>query len=428
MRRPTKAWTDKLANRRGTPEIDLTLPGFAILTGRPSDRVRLASRTTDPAIFTRRTHLVRWLFEHHLEALIIALIERRTTFRLVEAAQARGLAALKALADDKAAPLLIDCITAWYEGYRKAKREEVRDHLFVFYRWCLAALRREPTVLALTSEHAMQFLAELGRQDNKKSKPALAGSTINRYRASLSLFATWAVNAKRLPDNPITRRKVPPMPESRPRMPVLRPSEVRVYLDAIFAARVRRTTAVDAHRRALVLALCVTTGADVGEVLAMKPSDITWSFTDLEPTAATIIFRRGKTNTRERAVPLAESRTLAALCLQLPAKAGARIFADLDRNALWAVHVQGIAACGHDDVSIKDLRHIAAQMWRRAGADLQQVCELLGHTSLDQTMIYAAFGPDSDLDTPVIRQLAVLLSAPSHSPETSDAPSPATDP
>lgn len=374
--------------------------------------MRLASKTKDAAIYTRRVALVRWLYDHHHEHVVAGLLDKRLTWRVVEHAQTKGSTALRDLGKHAASPALESTVADFFDQYRRKKREEVRDQLYVFARWIRAQEKREPVLADFTAAAAVKFLGSLTRQDKKKSAGALAGSTLNRYRAALSMFGAWCRRAGLLDANPITEDDVPAFAEANDRMPVLRPEEVRVYLATVFdPPRIKRVDAATLPRRALVLALCLTTGADVGEVLALRPSDITWQGTPAKgrpPTGATILFKRTKTTTRERMVPLAEPTTLAQLWDALPARGNAPLFATLTRHHLWCVHEVAAAACGHPDLSIKDLRHIAGQMWRRARADLMQVKEWYGHASLMQTQRYAVFGPDEAFDSPVVRSLGAL--------------------
>ncbi len=409
MRKPTKAWSDKLASRRGTPIIGVTLSGFAQITGRPTDRVRIASKTRDPAIFERRKQLLHWLAEHQHEQIIVALIDRRTTWRVIELAQAKGVSALRKLVQQNATPPLSAAVADYLEGYRRKGWNDTRAHLYAFDRWARVTLKREPVVADLTTTNVLTFLQKAQRRDNKASKEGvLMPSTLNRYRTSLSGFAAWCISHGYLQEHPIGNRRVKAFAESKPRMPVLRPADVRDYLTAVFAVEIRHAEAWDVRRRALALALCITTGADIGEVMRLRPSDIAWGV-----NAARIVFKRSKTSTRERIVPLANPVVLSELLKQMPLaqaeNGNGPILTEYELYHFWPVHRKARAAIGHPELSIKDLRHVSAQMWRRAGADLQQVCEWLGHSSLEQTRIYAAFGPDEEMDTPVVRKLHALL-------------------
>lgn len=403
MRRPTKGWTDKVRTRRGTPEIDVTLPGFGAMTGRDSDRVRLASRTRNPEIFYRRRGLVSWLFEQHHERVIVALLDKRTTWPIVERAQAKGPAALRALTSTVGTPLLEKQVAAYIATYRRKGKGTVEKQLKVFVAWCQKALGgRAPTLGDIDTSRVMTFLSSIGRQDNKRSLTALSTATLNRYRAALSGFFVWAVTHGRMPEHPIAGGKIKRFTEHNERMPVMLPADVRQYLNLVYSTSLRRVPPEHMDLRALVLALCITTGADVSEITALKRAHL-----QVMGTGAWLVLKRRKTTTGERMVPLAHPHLVKHLTRVLDEQRAA--FSKVSVHHLWPLHRHVRAAIGQDALSIKDLRHISAQMWRRAGADLQQVCDWLGHASLEYTRIYAAFGPDEEMDTPVTRKLGALL-------------------
>jgi len=59
-------------------------------------------------------------------------------------------------------------------------------------------------------------------------------------------------------------------------------------------------------------------------------------------------------------------------------------------------------ACGNaglTDLTMSDLRHVAATSLIKAGASLMEVKELLGHKSIETTMIYAHLMPESARST-----------------------------
>lgn len=412
MRTRKADWFTTLEKRAGTPEIGLTLHGFASVTGRKSDRVRLASRTRDPVIYERRVQLVRWLHEHHHDLLIVALIERRVMWRTVERAQVEGAHALRRLTQAYGTPELCDASREYIEHYRRVNVDNLRQHLTAFSRWM--EQRQHATVADMTTVRVLEFLQQLTRGDNKKSKRGeVTNATRNRYRNSLSGFASWCIMRGWMHDHPIAHRRVPQFREASARMPVLQPDEVRRYLHAVTRTSHKRVSGDDHMVRALVLALCITTGADVGEVLALTTSHVQHVVTDTGTEHDRLVFKRSKTATHDRLVPLVHPEVRVWLHAHLARmkreKRTGALFPALALHHLWPVHRAARKHIGHDTLSIKDLRHIAAQMWRRAGADLQQVSEWLGHASIEQTEVYAAFGPDAAHDSPVVKALQALV-------------------
>jgi len=81
---------------------------------------------------------------------------------------------------------------------------------------------------------------------------------------------------------------------------------------------------------------------------------------------------------------------------------GDRMFGMFSRSTLDRVHQEVRALIGRPELRLKDFRHIAAISWRRAGADLEQIREWLGHSTINQTVVYASFKADDDFDAPIV--------------------------
>jgi integrase len=144
----------------------------------------------------------------------------------------------------------------------------------------------------------------------------------------------------------------------------------------------------------------------------MRLGDV--QFTSSPDDVTRIAFRRTKTQTNERLVPLPDAWIVARLRLAVPAQAGASYqpFAKLSRDKCWFVHERARDAIGAPSLTIKDLRHVAAQLWRRSGADLETIREYLGHTSLSQTQIYAAFTDDGSTSLRIANRMREMLTTP----------------
>ena len=61
------------------------------------------------------------------------------------------------------------------------------------------------------------------------------------------------------------------------------------------------------------------------------------------------------------------------------------------------------------DLRLKDFRHVAAISWRRTGLDLMKIRDWLGHSTLNQTMIYAAYAADVSEDAEAAERAAARL-------------------
>jgi len=154
-----------------------------------------------------------------------------------------------------------------------------------------------------------------------------------------------------------------------------------------------RTTA--AGRRDYAMALCMTDlGLRVGEVAAL-------SFEDLDWRKATLRIAASKTH-RARVLPLPE-RVGAALVAYLrhgrPASTHRQLFlrhraplgepasTGMIRGAIRRAYVAG--GLDHSFTGTHILRHTAACTMHQHGVPLKQIADLLGHRSLDSTVVYA---------------------------------------
>ena len=81
----------------------------------------------------------------------------------------------------------------------------------------------------------------------------------------------------------------------------------------------------------------------------------------------------------------------------------------LSRRNIRSWHERARDDLKRPDLRLKDLRHIAAIYWRRAGVDLERIREWLGLTNMQQVQVYAAFGPDDTFDAPKVAKATELL-------------------
>ncbi|MBI5725595.1 MAG: tyrosine-type recombinase/integrase [Planctomycetes bacterium] len=154
-----------------------------------------------------------------------------------------------------------------------------------------------------------------------------------------------------------------------------------------------RATAIG--RRGYAMALCLADlGLRVSEVVALRLEDLDWR-------KASVHIARSK-NRRARVLPLPRrvGAALAAylrhdrpasthrhLFLRLRAPLGEPVGKDLIQGAIR----QAYAACGlsRSFAGTHVLRHAAACRMHQLGVPLKQIADLLGHRSLDSTVVYA---------------------------------------
>jgi site-specific recombinase XerD len=161
------------------------------------------------------------------------------------------------------------------------------------------------------------------------------------------------------------------------------------------------------HRDRAILWCLATLGLRPGEVAELRLEDIDWR-------QGTVHLRRLKAR-RDTVVPLPREagRTIVTyLRAQRPATDERRVFVQqlgprrgepISRYAVSAVVTRALRRAGID-VPVAGayvFRHTLASRMVRRGASLKQVADLLGHRSLDTTMIYA------QLDLAALRDVAL---------------------
>lgn len=184
-------------------------------------------------------------------------------------------------------------------------------------------------------------------------------------------------------ENPATsdRVKRPALPTPEPNG--LTPEQVNALISA---------PAADTPDGLLIRAALLTfvlTGIRRAELLALTAADLTLD--DGTPTYR-VRVKGGKIRRRELPMPAYQAirRYLEAAGTPLEAMADdARVFAISSTGLYEAIRRYG-RQIGIDDLAVHSLRHTAAKLRRRAGASLEDVQELLGHSSIATTARYLA--------------------------------------
>lgn len=213
----------------------------------------------------------------------------------------------------------------------------------------------------------------------------MSGSSINRYKSTLSACLTWFVRHpeyKRLGyKNPVRAESVSRFAEN--------PSKDR-FLTEDDQRRLLAVTRLSTQDRMYLLVLmALTTGMRKGELLGLR-----WSDVDLKTRTA----RLGQTkNGKPRFAPL--TQPVVEELMKFRDAPTARVFpcgnpdseAPLDPSKAWrnACLESGIGHC-----RFHDLRHTAASNLVRAGRSLFEVGVLLGHSSPSMTQRYSHLAVD----------------------------------
>ncbi|MHB1864293.1 MAG: tyrosine-type recombinase/integrase [Gemmatimonadaceae bacterium] len=406
--------TSPSRDRESIKKIQLTAPGiYPDLDSGKRDRFRVSSGTRDPKRFEALRLLLAELRDERRYDVLRALMERRIRLDDLAAAAKVGKAAvtelvagvggsrsrlLRPIVDEYVEELRTQGIRDWRKSAQILRRF-IDDH----------GGDRVATVGLLEKKTVQTWLMGLRTAaPNKPSTPA-ANATRNRYRAWISGLATFCLDPDRqyIEHHPIAYKRVKRADEteSNRRMPDATPAEYRAYFKAAAA-----------YREDLALALRVLwhTGADVGELLGRDLASMK-QFTGVlvrdvvfGPTVSKIRLRRTKVGTKEaeRWVPLppAVARALRQHIRRYRLGPTDPLFGMIartwnDARGQWSypeLRAAHNAACRAArkplaTFRVKDLRHMAAITWARAGLPIEEISKLLGHSTIQQTQKYAAY-------------------------------------
>ena len=228
-------------------------------------------------------------------------------------------------------------------------------------------------------------------QVESRKRERTKAATWNRYVASLTVFAVWLGIEI---DGTLTRaegQKLAPksLDESAYR---------RFRLTVREAVRTAKSDAGKrlAARNAAIITLLADAGLREGEVVHLRVSDLL-----LGERKGRVIITDAKGN-KDRSVPLSKDSVdvlkgwLAvrpSTALRSAQDLGDALFVGVRGDGLQERGIQKLVAelardaqIGH--VTPHQLRHTAAYRWMQAGANLNEVAELLGHSSIEVTRRY----------------------------------------
>lgn len=405
----------KFAGLKRPKPINLILPGLGRGVGRDRDRFRVSSGTYTPDVYEARIVMIRHFAEHGHFDVLHGILDGRFTMAELAASHRKGKEAVRALMSEHSGKLVAPLLRSYAKHYKKRDRTKTLRRVERFIeavgargesvpesaaakaaRDIRKSWRERMTTSELTAEHVNAFLADLKAMNRGKEMGDASGGTRNRYRGAISGFATWLVRNKHIETHPIAFKAVEKYEEDDHRMPDMSAAEYARYFERVYAERADL---------AIILKLLIHTGPDLGELLLTTVRD--YRLQD----APRVRYRRTKTRTPERFVPMP-----LALATELQGHVAAHgiqgtdlMFGMFVRVDVESQHERARSAIGRNDLRIKDLRHIAAIQWRRAGADLQTVQVRLGHATINQTTVYTAFSPDESEDSESAEAAAALL-------------------
>ena len=414
-------------------EIVMILPGSGLAEGTAEpDRFRCSSETRVAKLHAKHRDMIAALYQRGRSDVLRARLSGHFTTTQLYAAFGRGEQAINELmgatvpapatTGEAREPLRasIEEYLAFNTGRDDAEKPRERRLMLRYVEWVESqtALRGEAgyvaTVDDLTPEQVSRYLNGL-RSSRHRRGHACAATTKNRNRASLGGLATRLVQRGLLTKHFIKDGGLKPFIEAPSRLPDLTSEERAAYLADIEARTPEFLP---------VFHLLMNTGADLGEVLSRRVRDV--SFGD---RLARIDYRRTKTDTDPRQVPLHPdyARALRDHIAKSDLRLNDKLFGMFARCQISDSHERARTAIGRgtlremtmaakragkpapsadeiDVLRIKDLRHVSAITWARAGVRLERISDWLGHADIRMTRIYARFMPADEYDAPFIER------------------------
>ncbi len=231
----------------------------------------------------------------------------------------------------------------------------------------------------------------------RQAKP----TTINRHLSAIRAYCSWAKSAGLASYNPIEGIKsvaqqshAPKWLDKKEQAAIIREVERRVQGGKTEPAKRQ------AMRDYAILIVLLNTGLRVSELVNLEISDISMS-----DRKGDLRVRSGK-GTKERVIPLNDTarKALKTWLAGRPQSSSNKVFLT-QRGPATVRAIQSLLEDIGKDARVDNLtphvvRHSFAKNLINSGVTLEKVAMLLGHSSLDTTMIYTTPGM-SDLDRAV---------------------------
>lgn len=373
--------------------LDLRLKGLE-----PDGRLQLTSGVLNRSAYETRKNVIRqaWTMGGIWSDAVRGLKLKRFDVAEFMAAWVLGEPGIRSLLERKGAESLVTLVRDYLKQTKASDKKKMRQRLQRFS----AFLGKSPSVADLTPANVEAFLDALTdlRTANRKAPEKAKGSTANRYRSVIGGMCTWAVRAGRLQLHPIAGKKVEKRAEPHHRLPELSADEYREYMAKARAFR---------PDLAIIPLLLIHTAPDVGEVFTREARDVDFD-------TGRIRYQRTKTarfGVLPRYVPM-PSVVIAEVRAHLAEhdlKGSQTLFGMFERSEVEWLHKRCVEAIARPELTLKDMRHVAAIAWVKAGVHIRLVSRWLGHTSLNMTMRYTDYEPDAEAATAMAERAAETL-------------------
>jgi len=293
---------------------------------------------------------------------------RRRPFCTKETTEKQALRQLKDIEAGVRSGLALEEVAArWLEAGESRWAPQTRDTRARFVRGYIVPTLGPRPVDDVTTQELATWMDDL----------VLEPSTKRALRGMVGMIYRWAASRGLAYTDPVKDLRPPKVPRAIPRY--LTPDEYQDLLGA-----------TDGDVRNGVV-LSVRTGVRAGELLALRMRDVQGSSIVVSRGMDKVTGRVGPTKSRKaRRVPLhPEARAVLA-------RMGRRGRVLPLTYHQWRMRLtRALRRVGVDSGGPHLLRHTCASWWVQDGGSLMALQRLLGHATLDMTLVYAHLAPDS---------------------------------
>ena len=276
---------------------------------------------------------------------------------------------------------LLSVVESWLASFASANTQEAyRRDLEQFLRWLDETSGSWNVALLGRSDldEFARFLDDYREHGSKRTGKPYSEATKARKLAALSSFYEYALDEGRLLVSPMARVRRPKAPKESNRNSLSREQALDL---------VELVKDAPANRRALV-ALCLALGLRVSEALSLTAEELGYK----DGHRVVNVLGKGR---KTRAVPLSPlAYRLLEPALETARKDGGAIVrgddgAPVSRKlaARW-LHTFGRRMGLEFTLVPHSLRHTAATLAKKGGADVEQIRLMLGHSDLSTTLRY----------------------------------------
>lgn len=274
----------------------------------------------------------------------------------------------------------VQCFMLYLEDVKKASHNTVMSYHSDLTKMIIYVRQQGvDSVDAITSTVLNSYILYL-------EKNGLAAATISRYIASMKAFFEYLVREHRLQDDPAFLLKAPKVEKRIPGILTIKEMEYLLEQPALDCPK--------GYRDKAMLELLYATGMRVSELVHLHTDDVNLRF-------GWVICRDGD---RERMIPFGAKAGKALMDYLdkgrdafLKKENRELLFlncsgAPMSRQGFWKLlKCYALKAGIEKDITPRMFRHSCAAHMVANGAELHTIQEILGHTDLTATQVYAGF-------------------------------------